>query len=60
MISRKVYRVSRDIKKTYQFEFILIGDFHQLDSVESFHYDVLNSSVFAELVDCQMLELTYN
>ena len=54
------WAVLRDIKKLYGFKFILIGDFSQLDSVESIHYDVLNSSVFAELVDCQMLELTKN
>jgi hypothetical protein len=37
-----------------------MGDFSQLPSIEHVHYDVLNSSVFAELVDCQILELTYN
>ena len=37
-----------------------MGDFAQLPSIESFHYDVLNSSMFAEMVDYQMLELTYN
>ena len=60
MISSKVWAVLRDIKALYQFKFILIGDFHQLDSIENIHYDVINSSVFAELVDFQMLELTYN
>ena len=60
MISSKVWAALRDIKKIYQFKFILIGDFSQLDSIESVHYDVKNSSVFAELVDCQMLELTRN
>ena len=60
MISSKVYSVLRDIKKIYQFKFIMIGDFHQLDSVEPIHYDVKNSSVFAEICDGQMLELTKN
>ena len=60
MINSKAFKVFRDIKKIYQFKFILIGDFEQLDSTESIHYDVFNSSVFAELVDYQMLALTYN
>ena len=34
MISSKVWAALRDIKKIYQFKFILIGDFSQLDSIE--------------------------
>ena len=43
MINSKVWAVLRDIKALYQFIFILIGDFAQLDSIESKHYDVINS-----------------
>ena len=60
MISSKVRSVLRDIKKIYQFKFIMIGDFHQLDSVEPMNHDVQDGSVFAELCDGQMLELTKN
>ena len=60
MINCKVWAVIRDIKKIYGFKFILIGDFHQLDSIESIHYDVINSEVFADICDGQMLELTTN
>jgi hypothetical protein len=38
----------------------LFGDFYQLPSVESKHYDVVNSEVFSEICDGQMLELTRN
>ena len=60
MINSKVWAVIRDIKKIYGFKFILIGDFHQLDSIESIHCDVINSEVFADICDGQMLELTTN
>ena len=46
--------------KIYEFKFILIGDFHQLNSIETIHYDVINSEVFADICDGQILELTYN
>jgi len=32
----------------------------QLDSIESTHYDVINSEVFADICDGQILELTIN
>jgi predicted AAA+ superfamily ATPase len=51
MINSKVWAVLRDIKKIYGFKFILIGDFAQLDSIESKHYDVINSEVFANICD---------
>ena len=60
MINSKVWAVIRDIKKIYGFKFILIGDFHQLDSIESIHYEVINSEVFADICDGQILELTTN
>ncbi len=60
MINSNVWAVIRDIKVLYRFQFILIGDFAQLDSVESKHYDVINSAVFADICDGQMLELTIN
>ena len=60
MITSKVWSVIRDIKSIYGFKFVLFGDFYQLPSVESIHYDVLNSEVFAEICDGQMLELTRN
>jgi hypothetical protein len=34
--------------------------FYQLPSVEANHYDVVNSEVFSEIRDGQMLELTRN
>jgi len=49
-----------DIKKKYNFKFVLLGDFEQLKPVEKTTYDVKNSEVFAELADCQLLELTTN
>ena len=60
MINSRVWSILNDIKKKFNFKFILMGDFGQLDPVESKHYNVLNSEVFAELVDGQILELTYN
>jgi hypothetical protein len=60
MINSNVWAVLRDIKALYQFKFILFGDFAQLDSIESKHYDVINSDVFADICDGQMLELTTN
>jgi hypothetical protein len=60
MISSKIWSVIRDIKNIYGFKFVLFGDFYQLPSVETNHYDVVNSEVFAEICDGQMLELTRN
>ncbi len=60
MITSKIWSAIRDIKKIYGFKFVLFGDFYQLPSVESKHYDVVNSEVFSEICDCQMLELTRN
>ena len=60
MITSKIWSVLRDIKKIYGFKFVLFGDFYQLPSVESKHYDVVNSEVFSEICDGQMLELTRN
>jgi hypothetical protein len=37
-----------------------MGDFGQLDPVESEIYDVENSEVFANLADCQVLEMLIN
>ena len=51
MISSKVWSVIRDIKNIYGFKFVLFGDFYQLPSVESKHYDVVNSEVFSEICD---------
>ena len=60
MITSKIWSVIRDIKNIYGFTFILFGDFHQLPSVEAIHYDIVNSEVFSEICDGQMLELTRN
>jgi hypothetical protein len=60
MITSKIWSAIRDIKKIYGFKFVLFGDFYQLPSVESKHYDVVNSEVFSEICDGQMLELTRN
>ena len=38
----------------------MVGDFNQLDPVEEKTYDILNSEIFSELADGQMLELTRN
>ena len=37
-----------------------MGDFGQLDPVESEIYDVENSETFANLADCQVLEMLIN
>ena len=60
MINSKIWGVLSDIKKKYNFKFVLLGDFEQLKPVEKNTYDVKNSEVFAELADCQLLELTKN
>ncbi len=60
MIDSKIWGVLSDIKKRYNLKFVLLGDFLQLRSVEKFIYDVMNSEVFADLADCQLLELTKN
>ena len=60
MIQSKVWAVLRDIKKIYNFKFILVGDFMQLDPVENKIYDVENSDVFYELCDGRKMELTKN
>jgi len=60
MISSSLFGVLRDIKRIYKFRYILVGDFNQLPPVEENNYDVLNSELFAELADGQMLHLTRN
>ena len=60
MISSNLWGVLRDIKRIYKFKYILVGDFNQLPPVEENNYDVLNSELFAELADGQMLHLTRN
>jgi ATP-dependent exoDNAse (exonuclease V) alpha subunit len=60
MINSKIWGVLSDMKKKYNFKFILLGDFEQMPSVEKTNYDVENSEVFAELADCQLLALTKN
>jgi hypothetical protein len=60
MITSKIWSAVRDNKKTYGFKLVLFGDFYQLPSVESKHYDVINSELFSEIWDSQMLELTRN
>jgi hypothetical protein len=60
MIQSKLWAVLRDIKNIYKFKFILVGDFNQLDPVEEKTYDILNSEIFSEIADGQMLELTKN
>jgi hypothetical protein len=60
MITSKIWSVIRDIKNIYGFKFVLFGDYNQLPSVEAIHYDILNSEVFSEICDGQMLELTRN
>jgi ATP-dependent exoDNAse (exonuclease V) alpha subunit len=55
MIQSKLWAVLRDIKNIYKFKFILIGDFNQLDPVEEKTYDILNSEIFSEIADGQML-----
>ncbi len=49
-----------EILKLNGFKFVLFGDFYQLLSVESKHYDVVNSEVFSEISDGRMLELKHN
>jgi GTPase SAR1 family protein len=60
MVNSKIWAVLNDIKKKYNFKFVLLGDFAQLPAVEKFKYNVKDSELFAELVDCQLLELTKN
>ena len=60
MVNSRVWGILNDIKKKYNFKFILIGDFNQLDPVESKVYNVQKSEVFAEICDGQMLELKTN
>ncbi len=59
MVNSKIWGLLSDKKKRYNFKFVL-GDFEQLPSVEKKIYNVKNSQVFAELADCQLLELTTN
>jgi hypothetical protein len=56
MINSKIWAVLRDIKKKYNFKFVLLGDFAQFPPVEKYKYNVKDSELFAELVDCQLLE----
>ena len=60
MVNSKIWAVLSDIKKKYNFKFVLLGDFGQLPPVEKYKYNVQESELFAELVDCQLLELTKN
>ena len=60
MITSKIWSVIRDIENIYGFKFVLFGDYNQLPSKEAIHYDILNSEVFSEICDGQMLELTRN
>jgi hypothetical protein len=60
MVNSKIWGVLSDFKKKYNFKFVLLGDFEQLPPVENKIYDVKNSEVFAELADCQLLELITN
>jgi energy-coupling factor transporter ATP-binding protein EcfA2 len=60
MINSKCWAVLNDIKSKYNFKFVLMGDFGQLDPIETDIYDVENSEVFANLVDCQVLEMLIN
>ena len=60
MVNSKIWAVLSDIKKKYNFKFVLLGDFGQLPPVEKYKYNVQDSELFAELVDCQLLELTKN
>jgi hypothetical protein len=60
MINSKVWAVIRDIKRIYKFNFVLVGDFNQLEPVEDITYDVFNSSAFHEICDGQVLKLTKN
>ena len=59
MITPKIWIVIRDIKYIHGFKFVLFADFINCQ-VESKHYDVVNSEVFSEICDGQMLELTCN
>ena len=54
MVNSKIWGVLSDIKKKYNFKFVLLGDFSQLPPIEDKIYDVKNSEVFAELADCQL------
>jgi hypothetical protein len=60
MINSQLWAVLRDIKKCYNFRFVLTGDFGQLPAVETYTYDVESSEVFSELCDGQRLELKVN
>ena len=60
MVNSKIWAVLSNIKKKYNFKFVLLGDFGQLPPVEKYKYNVQDSELFAELVDCQLLELTKN
>jgi hypothetical protein len=57
MITSRIWSAIRDIKKNYGFKFVLFGDFYQLPSVESKHYDVVNCEVFSEICNGQMLKI---
>jgi hypothetical protein len=60
MINSKCWAVIRDIKRIYKFNFVLVGDFYQLDPVEEITFDVFNSSAFHEICDGNVLWLTKN
>jgi hypothetical protein len=56
----EIFMITFKVWSVYGFKFVLFGDFNQLPSVESIHYGVINSEVFAEICDGQILELTCN
>ena len=60
MVNSKIWAVLSDIKKKYNFKFVLLEDFGQLPPVEKYKYNVQDLELFAELVDCRLLELTKN
>ncbi len=60
MINSKCWAVIRDIKRIYKFNFVLVGDFNQLEPVEDITFDVFNSSAFHEICDGNVLTLTKN
>ena len=60
MINSKVWAIIRDIKRIYKFNFVLVGDFNQLEPIEDITYDVFNSTAFNEICDGQVLVLNKN
>ncbi len=60
MNNSKIWAVLSDIKKKQDFKFVWFGDFLNCHPSKKNTYNVNDSEVFAELVDCQLLELTEN